>query len=228
MATHTAAPHRGWQMDMEHDWKAQRTEAARAGLVADLDVARRCAALEVSLRFEADAHAKTKETLAYAAKTMTQHAADIAHLNECRRDEVAARDDMIASRDRVIAQQAATVGTLRAELAAAMRTIESWSADHTPALKTGLRRCDATFRNIDMVVDYDVVPGIDDNGEDCEAVETHGVWIGSVDVSALLSDEADESLSEQAQQSLDDWCADEAEELAAAGVPSLREPVEAL
>ena len=45
----------------------------------------------------------------------------------------------------------------RAELAAAMRTIESWSADHTPALTLGLRRCDAEHGGVDLVADYDVL-----------------------------------------------------------------------
>ena len=41
-------------VDMEHDWKAARIEAARAELVARDDMSRRCAALEASLRYEVE------------------------------------------------------------------------------------------------------------------------------------------------------------------------------
>ena len=41
-------------MDMEHDWKAARIEAARVELVARDDMSRRCAALEALLRYEVE------------------------------------------------------------------------------------------------------------------------------------------------------------------------------
>lgn len=199
-------------MDMEQDWKAQRTEATRVGLVAQFDQARRVTALESAIKYEIEAadrmRAQMMAAIECAAVERSEHAARLAH------------------RDSVIAQQAATVGTLRAELASAMRAIAGWSADHTPALTLGLRRADIEYEGIDLVADYDIVPGYDDESEECEAASLIRVWHEGADITGLMSEEAFDACEAQCQAALDDWIGDERDELATAGVLSLREAQE--
>ena len=96
-------------MDMEHDWKAARTEAARADLVAQSDTERRCAALEAACRYEVEQHGKARDLLV--------------HIEQCRRAEVGDRDQAIAYRDQLLNEKSSEIGALRHQLAAALKTI---------------------------------------------------------------------------------------------------------
>lgn len=179
-------------MDMAtDDWKAVRNERARVELVERMDAARRVTALESALKYEAEA----------ADRMRTQMMAAI----ECAAIERAEHADTLAHRDSVIAQQAATVGTLRAELAAAIDAQLPGEKESAYTVRAEVDLDGDTF-TCDFFWDaqHQIVESID------------SVWIGSMNVGPYLSDETMDGLA----AALERWHEDAVE-------GAKREPVEA-
>lgn len=113
-----------------------------------------------------------------------------------------------------------TVAGLKADVAYWKGLLAQCQAANTPpAVEPGLIRTEVMHESVALLCDHD----IDEDG----VCTVFAAWAGAADVLPLMSDEAVDCVSVRVEAAIRRAGADDAHHVATAGVPSLREEVEA-